>query len=97
EGEAVSALIDSASLPVKFTPDSRQAWVRLAVALLIGALGSVGMWSVAVSLAFTAVMLGFGIGGVLTGRLCDRFGIVAAVGIGAVGTAIGYVSAGLSP
>src|SRR5665213_786381 len=60
-------------------PDSRQAWTRLAVAVLIGSLGSVGMWSVVValpvvqtefaatrgtaSLAFTLVMLGFGSGG----------------------------------
>ena len=33
-----------------FTPDSRQAWVRLALALLIGSIGSVGMWSVVVVL-----------------------------------------------
>src|SRR5690606_1898563 len=38
-----------------------------------------------------------GSGGVFTGRLCDRFGIVAAVGIGAVGTLAGYIWAGLSP
>ena len=66
-----------------FVPDSRRAWARLAVAVLIGSLGSVGMWSVVValpvvqvefgasrgtaSLAFTMVMLGFGCGGVLTG------------------------------
>ncbi len=32
----------------RFTPDSRLAWVRLAVALAIGSIGSVGMWSVVV-------------------------------------------------
>src|SRR6266404_7340177 len=71
-----------------FVPDSRRAWTRLAVAVLIGSLGSVGMWSVVValpavqtefaasrgtaSLAFTLVMLGFGSGGVLTGKITDR-------------------------
>jgi hypothetical protein len=61
-----------------FIPDSRRAWLRLAVAVVIGSLGSVGMWSVVValpevqaefgatrgtaSLAFTMVMLGFGLG-----------------------------------
>jgi hypothetical protein len=30
------------------TPDSRQAWVRLALALLIGSIGAVGMWAVVV-------------------------------------------------
>jgi hypothetical protein len=33
-----------------FTPDSGQAWVRLALALVIGSIGSVGMWSVVVVL-----------------------------------------------
>ena len=33
-----------------FVPDSRRAWTRLAVAVLIGSLGSVGMWSVVVAL-----------------------------------------------
>ena len=80
-----------------FIPDSRQAWVRLALALVIGSIGSVGMWSVvvvlpvvqaefgatrgAVSLAFTLTMLGFGLGGVLTGRITDRFGIVTAMAL----------------
>jgi MFS family permease len=95
-----------------FTLDSRQAWVRLALALVIGSVGSVGMWSVVVvlptvqaefgatrgaaSLAFTLAMLGFGLGGVATGKLTDRFGIVVAIasGIGLVG--LGYVGAGLS-
>ena len=79
-------------------PDSRQAWMRLVVAVLIGSLGSVGMWSVVValptvqsefaasrgtaSLAFTLVMLGFGSGGVLTGKITDRYGIVTAIGLG---------------
>src|ERR1700761_9268981 len=59
-----------------FIADSRRAWQRLIVAVLIGSLGSVGMWSVVVvlpevqsafgaargtaSLAFTFGMLGFG-------------------------------------
>jgi MFS family permease len=83
-------------------PDSRQAWMRLAASVLIGALGSVGMWSVVValptvqaefgatrgtaSLAFTLVMLGFGSGGVLTGKITDRYGIVTAIGLGSSAT-----------
>jgi MFS family permease len=95
-----------------FTPDSGQAWVRLALALLIGSIGGVGMWSVvvalpgvqaefgasrgAVSLAFTLTMLGFGLGGVATGRITDRFGIVTAVALSIVMLGLGYVLAGLS-
>jgi MFS family permease len=93
-------------------PDSRRAWVRLAVAVMIGSLGSVGMWSVVValpvvqnefgvtrgtaSLAYTMVMLGFGSGGVLTGKITDRYGIVAAIGFGIGILGLGYIGAGLS-
>jgi MFS family permease len=96
-----------------FVPDSRRAWARLAVALLIGALGSVGVWSVVVSfpvvqvefgatrgtasLAYTLVMFGFGLGQVVTGRISDRYGIVAAIGAGIGLLGLGYVGAGLSP
>ena len=80
---------DSLSSRASFQPDSRAAWIRLAIALVIGSIGSVGMWSVVVaipavqadfgatrgaaSLAFTCTMLGFGAGGVAMGRLSDRF------------------------
>jgi MFS family permease len=73
----------------RFIPDSGQAWVRLGLVLLIASIGAVGMWSVvvslpvvqaefaatrgAVSLAFTMTMMGFGLGGVVTGRITDRF------------------------
>jgi MFS family permease len=93
-----------------FIPDSRRAWLRLAVAVLIGSLGSVGMWSVVValptvqsefaasrgtaSLAYTLVMLGFGSGGVLTGKLADRYGIVTAIGLGIGILGLGYIGAG---
>jgi MFS family permease len=92
-----------------FLPDSRQAWIRLVLALIIGSLGSVGMWSVVValpavqadfgasrgaaSLAFTMTMAGFGIGGVVAGKLTDRFGIVATIVLAAVLMGIGYVAA----
>jgi MFS family permease len=86
--------------------------VRLGLALLIGSIGSVGMWSVvvvlpvvqsefgatrgAVSLAFTLTMLGFGLGGVATGRITDRFGIVAAMALSIATLGTAYVLAGLS-
>jgi MFS family permease len=109
---AVHGPSDSARDLTAFAPDSGQAWVRLVLALVIGSIGSVGMWSVvvvlpvvqaefgatrgAVSLAFTLTMLGFGLGGVITGRITDRFGIVAAMAlsIGFLGAA--YILAGLS-
>jgi MFS family permease len=92
--------------------DSGYAWVRLGVALLIGTVGSVGMWSFVValpavqadfgvgrgeaSLPFTLTMIGFGGGGILMGRLADRFNIVVPVVGGAVLLAAGYVLSGFA-
>jgi MFS family permease len=95
-----------------FTPDSRQAWVRLVLALVIGSVGAVGMWSVvvvipvvqaefgasrgAVSLAFTLTMFGFGLGGVITGKITDRFGIVMAMALSIAFLGVANLLAGLS-
>ena len=71
---------------------STYAWLRLATSVLIGTIGSVGLWSYVValpavqadfgvtradaSLAYTLNMIGFGLGAVVIGGLVDRFGIV---------------------
>jgi MFS family permease len=93
--------------------ESPYAWLRLGTALLLGAIGSVGMWSVVValpavqtdfgvaradaSLPFTLTMVGFGAGGIVMGRLADRFGIVAPVLLGIACLAVGYSLAAVSP
>src|SRR5450631_2960257 len=108
----VHAPSDSSKDSAAFTLDSGQAWVRLGLALIIGSIGSVGMWSVvvvlpvvqaefgatrgAVSLAFTLLMFGFGLGGVATGRITDRFGIVVAMALSIAFLGSAYVLAGLS-
>jgi MFS family permease len=87
--------------------DSNYAWMRLAVVLVLGTIGSVGMWSFVVALpavqadfgitrgeasvAYTLTMAGFGVGGIVMGRLADRFGIVLPGMIGAVALGSGYV------
>ncbi len=92
--------------------ESAYAWTRLAVALAIGTIGSVGMWSFVValpavqadfgvargdaSLPFALTMIGFGGGGILMGRLADRFGIVVPVVLGAMLLATGYVLSGMA-
>ena len=48
------------------------------------------------SLPYTLTMVGFGLGGVLMGRLSDRFGIVSTVLVGAVGLGLGFYVAGSS-
>ena len=98
---------DAASLSL--TADRPVDWARLAVAVALSAVGGVGMWSVVValpalqaefgsarggaSLPFTLAMIGFAFGGVLMGRLADRFGIVAPLLLGAALLALGYFAA----
>ncbi len=93
--------------------DSPAAWRRLCIALLLSAIGSVPMWSVVVvlpavqaefgtaragaSLPYTMTMVGFVAGGVLMGRLSDRFGVMVPVLIGAVALGLGGVAAALAP
>ncbi|GAB4568324.1 MAG: MFS transporter [Rhizobacter sp.] len=92
------------------TVDSRYAWMRLIVTLALMTIGSGGMYIVSVvlpsvqaefgvaradaSLPYTAMMIGFGVGGILMGRLADRFGVMVPVLIGAVGLAMGFWAAG---
>ncbi|MES2635013.1 MAG: MFS transporter [Pseudomonadota bacterium] len=93
--------------------ESPYAWWRLAISLLLMTIGGSGMYSVTVvlpriqqdfgvdradaSLPYTLTMIGFGLGGVLMGRLSDRFGVVVPVAVGAVGLGVGFIAAGLAP
>ena len=93
--------------------ESPFAWWRLAAAVVLGAVGSVGMWSVPVvlpavqaefgvaradaSLPFTLAMMGFAFGGVAMGRLSDRLGIMAPVVCGELALSVGYIGAGFAP
>ena len=90
--------------------ESPYAWLRLAASLALMTISGVGMYAVAValpavqaefgasrsdaSLPYAATMIGFGIGGILMGRLSDRFGVMVPVLIGAVALGLGFVAAG---
>ncbi len=100
-------------VPATPAEDSPYAWYRLGLALVLGTIGGVGMWSAVVvlphierdfgldradaSLPFTFVTIGFALGGVLMGRLADRFGVAVPVAIGGACLGIGYVIAGMAP
>ncbi len=87
--------------------DSAYAWRRLWIALALGTVGSIGMWSFVValpavqadfgiargeaSLPFTLTMIGFGVGGIMMGRLADKFGVVRPLLIGATALVSGYL------
>ena len=92
--------------------ESTYAWLRLVASTGIGTVGCTGMWSFVValpavqadfgitraeaSLPFTAVMLGFGVGCIVLGRLVDRVGILMPLAGAAGLLGLGYIAAGLS-
>ena len=90
--------------------DSTASWLRLVVAVTLSTIGGVGMWSVVVvlpamqaefgvdrataSMPYTLTMLGFAAGGVVTGKLADRFGITVSVIVSTLLLGLGYVAVG---
>ncbi len=86
------------------------AWRRLAICLLIGTIGGVGMWSPVValpaveadfgltragaSLPYTLAMIGVAFGGVFMGWMVDRFGLMLPALMAAGAIGLGYVLAG---
>jgi len=92
--------------------DSATAWRRLLVTLALMTIGAAGMYVVPVvlpavqadfgvaradaALPYTLLMIGFGVGGMLMGRLADRFGVALPLSLGAVGMGLGFAAAALS-
>ncbi|MCI4427897.1 MAG: MFS transporter [Burkholderiales bacterium] len=92
--------------------ESPYAWARLLASLLMMTIGGSGMYAVTVvlpriqqefgvaradaSLPYTLTMIGFGVGGVLMGRLADRFGVITPVLLGTFGLSGGFIVAGLA-
>jgi len=92
--------------------DSATAWRRLLVTLALMTVGAAGMYVVPVvlpavqadfgvaradaALPYTLLMVGFGLGGMLMGRLADRFGVALPLSLGAVGMGLGFAAAALS-
>ena len=89
--------------------DSRYAAWRLLATLGLVALGNSGMYVVSVvlpavqaefgvgrgeaSLPYTLMMVALGLGGIITGRLADRFGIMRVLWMGALAVCGGYLLA----
>ena len=89
--------------------ESRYAWARLMAALLVMTIGGVGIYAPSVvlpavqldfgvaradaSLPYTATLIGFGVGGILMGRLADRLGVMVVVLGGGAGIGLGFIVA----
>ena len=96
-----------------YAPDSRYAYVRLGLSLLISTLMGAGMWAVivvlpeiqaefgvdraAASMPYTLTMLGFAFGTIVLGRLADRAGIVVPLLVSSGCLGLGFLIAGLAP
>ena len=92
--------------------ESGYAWLRLAASLALMTLGGAGMYIVTValppvqaefgvgrsdaSLPYTLTMIGFGLGGILMGKLADRFGVIVPVLIGTCSMGLGFIAAGFA-
>ena len=88
--------------------DSAYAWLRLGICAMLSTLGGISLWSVVVvlpavqaefgvdrataSLPYTLTMIGFAVGGVVMGRMADRFGIMVPALIGAVALSASAIS-----
>jgi MFS family permease len=95
---------------VRSEAESGYAWLRLGASLALMTLGGAGMYIVTValppvqaefgvarseaSLPYTLTMIGFGLGGILMGRLADRFGVIVPVLIGIFCLGTGFIVAG---
>lgn len=93
--------------------DSRYAAMRLLATLALVTLGNGAMYVLAVmlpevqkefgisraevSLPYTLIMIGFGLGGILCGRWADRYGIARVLAFGAFGSFAGFLISGLAP
>jgi MFS family permease len=98
--------------PSRSEPESTYAWLRLAASLALMTLGGVGMYVMSVALPavqsefgsarggasvpYTATMIGFGLGGILMGRLADRFGVIVPIIAGGLCLGSGFVLAGMA-
>ena len=90
--------------------ESPYAWARLCASLLLMTIGGSGMYTISVvlpriqaefgvtrgdaSLPYTLSMIGFGFGGILMGRLSDRFGVMVPLLLGTVFLSAGFIAAG---
>lgn len=100
--------VETASAHLDPELDSSYSWFRLAISMALGTIGGVGFWSFVVvlpavqaefgasrgdtTLTYSLLTVGFGLGGVVMGRISDRRGFAVAAALGATLLASGYIA-----
>jgi MFS family permease len=113
DGQLVHPPKDPLVPPEMPSIETSYSWIRLAVSTTLSTLGCVGLWSLAValpavqadfgvhragaSLPYTLTMIGFMIGGIMVGRLADRFGILPPLAGGTILMCLGYILTAFAP
>jgi MFS family permease len=98
---------------VTYEPDSRYSWFRMCVSLALATIAGIGLWAIVVvlpviekefgvdrswaSFPYTMTMLGFAVGGILMGKLADRFGIIVPMLFGTIMLGAGFFIAAAAP
>jgi MFS family permease len=93
--------------------ETSYSWIRLVVSITLSTLGCVGLWSLVValpsvqtdfgvhragaSLPYMFSTIGFMIGGIMVGRLADRFGILPPLAGGTILMSFGYILTASAP
>jgi MFS family permease len=105
KGPAVASQLPSVETPY--------SWLRLIVLITLSTLGCVGLWSLVValpavqadfgvqragaSLPYTFTMIGFMVGGIVVGRLADRFGILPPFAGATILMCVGFILTASAP
>lgn len=98
---------------MKHAPDSSYSWFRMAVSLALATIGGIGLWAAVItlpviqkefgidragaSLPYTLTMMGFAFGGVMMGRVADRFGIMVPMFVGTLLLGLGFIACAYAP
>lgn len=101
-----------ATSPDSYAADGLIAWRRLAVSLVLATIGGIGLWAHVIvlpviqqefgvdragaSLPYALTMVAFAAGGMLMGKVLDRFGVVLLISVSAVFLGAGFLLASIA-
>jgi MFS family permease len=98
---------------MRHLPDSRYAWFRMGISLALATIGGIGLWAPVIvlpviqkefgidragaSLPYTMIMIGFGLGGTMMGKVADRYGIWIPMFLGSLALGLGFFATAMAP